>query len=239
MAALVFALPVEAQWRPLGAVDVSPASTGDLSWNDLAGPVARLGFRAEGGRLSCAHIRVVYPSGNSQDVFSGEIFRGQSQTVAFPDGPHPVARVDVACHTDDPRGAKLVAWADMAGPTQDQPPPMQPSRYAPPESGWTPLGYEDFGRMNRHAMMLSERSTRPVTVLGVEPVNGAARCVSATAIFADGSAEQTAPNAGRPLVPGSIYHVAIATDGRALNGLGLTCEALNGDHVTIRVLATG
>ena len=220
------------------AVYVSPAHYTNVNWSDFDGPVARLNFVADRS-VDCDHVTVNYRDGTTQDVFSGTLFGGERQTVAFPGGPRRVKTVNFACRADNGYGARISLSADIEPAARDYYSLTRDDPDASRVVGMQPIAEPDFGHWANHSIMVSGSGERELNAIALEPVGADAQCRQLTATFDDGSSDNMLVNGGAPLREGEIYRVHVDGQDRSLSGIGLTCQARNSDAVRIRVFGVG
>ncbi len=231
------AIPAFAAWTHVGDVQVSPYRYTDVQLGEFNGPVERIRFHSD-GRADCDNIRVRYDNGDTREVFSGALFDGQDQTIAFPDRSSLVNEVSFSCRAAHEGGAQIAVSADM--------PAFDTSTHAigdytaaSPAGVVMLLASRDFGDLGQRTLMLGATEPRSVRAIALEPVGADARCSSVRAMFDDGTTIRATPNDGGNLYEGHIYKAYVDGRNRDLSGVNLTCEAANGDHVKINVYAVG
>ena len=217
-------------------VYVSPDRYTTASVSDFEGPVDRLNV-VSNRNVDCDHITIHYRDGTVQDVFSGMLYSGERQSIAFPGG-RSIADVRLACRTDSDFGARLSLTADMAPPPRAYYAPHYDSDAATAVS-LQPIAEPDFGHWANHSIMVSGSGERELNAIALQPVGADAQCRRLTATFDDGSSSVTTVNDGAPLREGEMYRVHVDGQDRGLSGIGLTCQARNNDLVTIKVFGVG
>lgn len=221
-------------------VYVSPDHYTTASFSDFGGPVERLNV-VSNRNVDCDHITVHYRDGTAQDVFSGMLYSGERQSIAFPGGTRPIADVRLACRADNDFGARLSLTADLT-------PRLMPRTYysvtrSDPDAAASvslqPIAEPGFGHWANHSIMVSGSGERELNAIALQPVGADAQCRRLTTTFDDGSSSVTTVNNGAPLREGEVYRVHVDGQDRGLSGIGLTCQARNNDSVTIKVYGVG
>lgn len=230
------ALPALAAWNSVGNVQVSPYRYTDVQLGEFNRPVERIRFRSD-GRADCDHIRVRYDNGDTREVFSGTLYDGQDQTIAFPDQSSLVNEVSFSCRAAHEGGAQIAVSADM--PAFDTRAIGDDRAATAPAGEVMLLASRDFGDLGQRTLMLGATEPWSVRAIALEPVGADARCTSVRAMFDDGSTIRATPNEGGNLYEGHIYKAYVDGRNRDLSSVNLTCEAANGDHVKINVYAVG
>jgi hypothetical protein len=231
------AIPALAAWNHVGDVQVSPYRYTDVQLGGFTGPVERIRFRSD-GRAQCDNIRVRYDNGATREVFSGALYDGQDQTIAFPFRSGLVSAVSFSCRASGEGGAQIAVSADMPGLAT--PVPVDDFRAAYVPAGEVMLlASRDFGDLDQRTLMLDQAEPWSVRAIALQPVGADARCTSVRAMFADGTASRVTPNNGGELYEGHIYKAYVDGADRDLSGVNLACEAANGEHVKINVYAVG
>ena len=223
------------------AVYVSPDHYTSASWSDFDGPVDRLNVVSD-RTVDCDHITVHYRDGTAQDVFSGTLYSGERQSIAFPGGARPISDVRLACRADSDYGARLSLSADVTpyrapAHTYYSVAPSDPDARAAVDL--QPIAEPDFGHWANHSIMVSGSGERELNAIALQPVGADAQCRRLTATFDDGSSNEMLVNDGAPLREGEVYRVHVDGQDRGLSGIGLTCQARNNDSVTIKVYGVG
>ena len=221
-------------------VYVSPDHYTTASWSDFAGPVERLNV-VSNRNVDCDHITVHYRDGTSQDVFSGLLYSGERQSIAFPGGTRQISDVRLACRADSDFGARLSLSADVTPPVTRI--YTYSARRIDPEAraavSLQPIAEPDFGHWANHSIMVTGSGERELDTIALQPVGADAQCRQLTTTFDDGSSSAMTVNDGAPLREGEIYRVHVDGQDRALSGIGLTCQARNNESVTIKVYGVG
>jgi hypothetical protein len=232
------AMPALAEWNHIGDLEASPDHYSNVQLGGFTGRVEQIRINAA-GRADCDDVRVTYENGDTQDVFSGTIPGGQDQLITFPDQSRRVEAVSLNCRAEREDGAHIAVSADIPAfrATDDHPPPHT-SSYTPARD-LVLLASRDFGDLDQRTLMLNSSEPRAIDEIALQPVGADARCRNVRALFDDGTTSRTVPNDGDDLQEGHIYSAFVGGGDRDLNGIDLTCEAANGDHVQIKVYAVG
>jgi len=243
--AFAAALSIGAALPALAAFDtdtvyVSPDRYTTASWSDFDGPVERLNV-VSNRNVDCDHITVHYRDGTSQDVFSGMLYSGERQSIAFPGGTRPISDVRLACRAENDFGARLSLSADVTPPlTRTY---YYSTRRIDPDANTAvslqPIAEPDFGHWANHSIMVNGSGERELNAIALQPVGADAQCRRLTTTFDDGSSSVALVNDGAPLREGEIYRVHVDGQDRSLSGIGLTCQARNNESVTIKVFGVG
>ncbi len=243
--AFAAALSIGAALPALAAFDgdtvyVSPDRYTSATWTDFDGPVDRLNV-VSNRNVDCDHITIHYRDGGSQNVFSGMLYSGERQSIAFPGGARPISDVRLACRADNDFGARLSLSADVTPPVTRT--YSYPTRRIDPDAAAAvslqPIAEPDFGHWANHSIMVSGSGERELNAIALQPVGADAQCRRLTTTFDDGSSSDMTVNGGAPLREGEVYRVHVDGQDRGLSGIGLTCQARNNDTVTIKVFGVG
>lgn len=222
-------------------VYVSPDHYTGASWSGFGDPIERLNVVSD-RTVDCDHITVHYRDGATQDVFSGLLYSGERQSIAFPGGARPIASVRLSCRADNDFGARLSLSADVTPPVTRTYTYTYTARRVDPDAraaSLQPIAEPDFGHWANHSIMVSGSGERELDAIALQPVGADAQCRRLTTTFDDGSSSVMTVNDGAPLREGELYRVHVDGQDRALSGIGLTCQARNDNSVTIKVYGVG
>lgn len=206
-------------------VAISGARDTDASWHNFPGPVRSVTFVSPGNDVDCDAVTVHYADdGASRAIFSGMLYAGERQTVSFP--ARRIRDIRFLCHADNAGGASLDLTADMVGWA-----PVHETSFV------APMASQSFGRWDDHSVMIGD--SPDLRAIALQPEGADARCHNVTASFIDGSSANLPVNDGRTMREGDVYRVRVNGQNRGLDALGLSCEAQNGQAVTIKIYGVG
>lgn len=225
--------PASADWVRISSVDIPDDGYADVRVASVPERVQRLRFKTDAD-VKCDAIRAEYENGYTQDLFSGTLHEGQTQTVYFPEGSRRVERISMTCRSEDGDMARVALYADASSGSLRSDVLSSPSVAL--HAGLVPVASREFGDTAKRSVMLDD--ARPVDAVAIQPVGGDARCTRISARFDDGATDDVVPNDGDRMQEGTIYRIPISDRGRDLNGIDMVCRASGTDNVSIRVFTS-
>ena len=229
-----------ANWDRVGSITVSSGQDRDVKSPDFGGSVERLRFTAVDSAINCAGIKATFGNGNTVKIFSGTIDRGDSKAIDLPGNQRQITRIVTNCHARNDNGGKLVIEAD-AGQYRSTwlRNPVWARQWArivdANVNTWVLLADQRFVGKNDTDHVYAGWQGRSVSAIGLKSRDDAAQCTRLVATFANGHTVRL--NAPGYMVEDRTYRIDLPGGERNLTRVNLSCRAVHGKAVTVRIFA--
>lgn len=253
LAGLALAAPANAEYTPLGGVDVGRHMERGTDYSRFGGPVENIQLTARDSDVDCRSVRVRYDDGDTDRVFSGHLRQGDPVNLDLHGRDHRIASIHFACRAENGHGHIQIAanvgrfrqawehsrdwaghWAHVFGQRMgfdehhgDQ------SGYQ--DTGWRTIGRENFAGHRDWAQAYAGDRGEHLDRIALKPVDSDARCTRVKATFDNGNTRDLDMNRDY-LERGRLTVIDLPGKERDVRSIALHCRPVGDRDVTIEVL---